>query len=225
MLLRSKLLLSLSVLSFAAALVAPRPAAALYILDSFDDTNSPAILTCLMTTVCTPAGDPVSSVGDFSAARSSQIKDTSTLIIDGSGKLTYSANSVDSELLLDYALSNVDITDSGMNTGFVLSVLSVSGVDSAKVTMTDGSGNVSATVSMSSLAVGDNFVFFTDFLAGLFIASSLTDINQISVLFPTGQTGSIELAEIQVPEPSTAGMLLLGLAGLACSGRRRPLAV
>jgi hypothetical protein len=62
-------------------------------------------------------------------------------------------------------------------------------------------------------------VFYTSFFDADFDVTSLQNIDVISVHFPDGQMGSIELSEIQVPEPSTAGMLLLGLAGLTCARR------
>jgi hypothetical protein len=222
MLLRSKLLLSLSVLGFAAALVAPRPAAAAKILDSFDEANDPSTLTCLAAAICTPVGGSVTVMEDFPPTeRASQLTDDSSLMIDGGGSLTYTANSTDSELLLTYALGGQDISDSGANVGFILNVLSVSGITSATVTLTSGMAE-SAPVTFSPLAVGENFIAYDpSFFDADFDATSLMDIDLISVHFTSGQMGSIELAEIQVPEPSTAAMLLLGLAGLACSGRRR----
>jgi hypothetical protein len=222
MLLRSKLLLSLSVLGFAAALVAPRPAAAAKILDSFDEANNPMNLTCNVDAICVPVGGSVAVMEDFPpTTRTSQLTDDSSLLIDGGGTLNYTANSMDSELLLTYALGGQDISDSGANTGFILNVLSIDTITTATVTITSGMA-VSAPVTFNSLAIGENFVAYDpSFFDADFDATSLTNVDLITVHFPAGQMGEIELAEIQVPEPSTAAMLLLGLAGLACSGRRR----
>jgi hypothetical protein len=210
----------LAVVSLGVALAAPRPAAATQILDSFDEANDPTTLNCVATTICTPVGGSVAVLEDYPpTTRTSQLTDDSSLTIDGSGSLTYSANSSASQLLLHYALGDQDITDSGANIGFVLSVLSVSGITAANVTMTDDNGNVSAVVPITPLAFGDNLVFYTSFFDADFDVTSLQNIDVISVHFPDGQMGSIELSEIQVPEPSTAGMLLLGLAGLTCARR------
>jgi hypothetical protein len=222
MLLRSKLLLSLSVLGFAAALVAPRPAAAAKILDSVVEANDPTTQTCLAAAICTPVGGSDAVMEAFPpTTRTSQLTDDSILMIDGGGSLNYAANSTASQLLLTYELGGQDISDSGANTGFILTVLSIPTITTAIVTITSGMA-VSEPVTFNSLAMGENFIAYDpSFFNADFDATSLTNVDLITVHFPAGQMGEIELAEIQVPEPSTAAMLLLGLAGLACSGRRR----
>ena len=223
MLLRSKLLLPLVVAGFGLALVTPRPAAAIFILDDFDDANTPsATTTCTTGNTCSPSSD-TAGVGDFSATRATEVTDDATVTISGSGsptKLFYSATDATADLTLTYDLgiAGVDITDGGLNQDFILGVLAVSGITSVDVRITD----TGADFADVSIPIGPGAGEFSALLSAFTTANGNLDLDSVEEIRVTiaNQNGTVEFDYILTPEPSTAGMMLLGLLGLAFAGGR-----
>ena len=117
-------------------------------------------------------------------------------------------------------LSDVDVTDSGNNINFELFVDHTQGTWGVDLFVSDGTN--SDTQPFPSIAAdGKYYVAFTDFTGAI----DFTSINTLELTFANSSSAGDRLdvtAFGTVPEPGTAGMLLLGMLGLAFSARRRP---
>ena len=136
------------------------------------------------------------------------------------GTLTYIGGT---KLVLTYSLASpIDLTASS-NDAFAIGVDAlVKGLASVdlKVTATDGAANV-RTATQAGIASGSLALSYSAFSP----ASPpvvFDDVTKLEFEFSSLAPFAITLSDISaVPEPSTGAMLGLGLAGLACTGRRR----
>jgi len=213
MLPRSKLLLSLSCAGLALAAFAPRAQAA-SILDDFSTSSAP--IDCNTGVTCTTS-NPINV--DFSATRIVTVTDDASVTINSvmAGQLVYSATDGTADILLRYDLGNQDITDGGGNLDFVIGVISsdIAAAGALTVTITDASAG-SDTEAFNLVASGSAYELsrtLSDF------AVDLQHVNRIEIGI-ANRSGNVSLDYVLTPEPSTAGMLMLGLLGLARAGRR-----
>ena len=208
MLLRSKLLLALLVSGL--ALAAPR-AEAVPTLDDFEAFTFTAICTDL-TSPCptSQAGIPTTNV--LSGTRNSIVTQDASLSVAG-GELDFNSSDADADFGVTYVFSStIDLTVIGDR--FLFDVLEATDVDNAiGIAIVDGS-MLTRTASFMPV-LGANEILFSAFTG----SGSLLDVKEIAFGL-SNDAAHLRLATVLVPEPTTAGMLLLGLAGLARAGRR-----
>jgi PEP-CTERM motif-containing protein len=216
MLPRNKLLLSLTMLGF--ALSAPRAEATILVIDSFNgpDINAPdnPTLVFLPANQSTTQGQRVSTINNGTMASS-----IGNLTVAGDGATgTITWTPVD-ELM---APSSLDLRG-GVNDKFALDIGAFQGLWNASIVVNDGTNHNSG---MHEANGGTVFFLFSDFDNTPVDFTAVKTIqlilaNELQSNLVADASNSITIGELRaVPEPSTAGMLLLGLLGLARAGRR-----
>jgi hypothetical protein len=211
MLLHRKLTLSLALLGL--ALSAPRAeAVTIQVIDSF---NGPEIdAPDGPTTVFLPADQAVTEgVRTTTVTDGTMTSSNGNLVIDGTGAVGEITWTPDAPLNL-----------AASNDRFALDIIGTPvGSWTAEIFATDGT--YSDSVEVANLASGTAYFLFSDFVDVSTNHVLFANIQEITLTLTDLTTSSITLGELRaVPEPSTAGMLMLGLFGLARMGRSRKLA-
>jgi hypothetical protein len=192
--------------------LAPPHAEAIPYLDDFEAFTRSSPCTT-MTSPCTTDQMGIPTLNVVSGRRQTQVTNAATLSV-GSGVLDYDASDESSDFFTNRAFASpTDFNASGNSLIFDVSWASNLG-NQLEVVVTDNDSSSDPVVF--TLVVGPNEVLFSSF-------SSNTDFTKVKdVTFGlSNDAAHLRLESGQVPEPSTASMMLLGLLRLASAGRPR----
>lgn len=201
------------------------------LLDVFDADSVSEVVNLHVPTAALSNSDSVTVTDDlipgphdpFGSERYVEISRTSTgsvdaLIDNGSGVLDFATSGSISGAMLtimydDFA--DVDVTQGGLNSAFILDSTFVEGMADVTLTLSDGVNSYSVTKTLAS--AGD-----LTFNLASFLGVDVTSIDKITIEAETMTPGTdivFDTALFDVPEPGS--LALLGAAGLLFAGRRR----